>query len=357
MGKANGQRIPKPKGHNRQPKPKPKNRPAQIPQTPQTKTTIRGPGRALTPSPGTSTTSESTQSFYSRAVSGSSNSSVPDRVSDNIIKKQGFDFLRLPGEVRNQIYELAFPPKEFHIQWLTKDKDLTYSIWRGGPLYKPLLDRTATARRRCQDYKRRSHEANPPKLVLAPGPAALMLTCKQIHNEVIGILYGGSCFAFNSVRVLEKFLDTINGIAKLSITKLYLRHGTYGEPRFQRDHWWKMQHDDRWEFACWRISKCCPNLRELEVRLQINDLPLNLNLKANWVQPLLCFCDRKLKKFDLTLTVRSGYGLDCPRLQNCAEVVRREVLDDAYKPSVKEVMGPVGPKPLPKARILRIISA
>lgn len=353
MGKANGQRIPKPKGHNRQPKPK--NGPAQIPQTPQTKTTIQGPGRTL------STTSESTKSFYSRAVSGSSNSSVPDLVSglvsDSIVKKQGFDFLRLPGEVRNQIYELAFPPKEFHIQWLTKDKDLTYSIWRGGPWYKPRLDRTATARRRRQDYKRRSHEANSPKLVLAPGLAALMLTCKQIHNEVIGIFYGGSCFAFNSVRVLEKFMGTISHIAKLSITKLYLRHGTYGEPRFQRDHWWKMQHDDRWEFACWRISDSCPNLRELEVRLQINDIPLNLNLKANWVQPLLCFCDRKLKKFDLTLTVRSGYGLDCSRLQNCAEVVRREVLDDAYMPPVKEVVGPVGPKPLPKACILRIISA
>ena len=260
--------------------------------------------------------------------------------------------------MRNQIYELAFPPKEFHIQWLTKGKDLTYSIWRGGTWYRPHLNRdSVTARRRRFDYKRRSHEDNPPELILAPGPAALLLTCKQIHNEVITMFYGGSCFAFTSVKVLERFMETINPVAKFHIRKLYLRHGTYGEPRFGRDRIWKTEHDDRWEFASWKISETCPNLTDLEVRLHINDAPLKLNLTADWVQPLLCFCNRKLKKFDLTLTVRKGFGLDSTRLQNCAEVVKREILGDVYIRDVQRAEVPALKKVLPKARILRIISA
>ncbi|MCJ1259760.1 hypothetical protein MMC24_007599 [Lignoscripta atroalba] len=285
-------------------------------------------------------------------VSTSSSSIQCRRTPSRRFEPKPFTFLHLPGELRNRIYNYAFPHQDFDIIWLTPHRDLTYCVYQErhpnfsknesgdrwwcarnvqpeSGFWRPPLGPSTSRRRRQLDLPRRSRFPDRVNYELSPGPAALLLTCHQVCREACHALYGNSAFSFSSRKLLQKFLESVGSVASASIKNLRLQHETYGEPYRTEFRRWKEVHDKLWEDACWDAAECLTSLENLSVTLLINGRPLKLNLAAPWAAPLLAFRGRALKNVAVHLLSRDWR--DEKRLKSCAQVVRRELLGADYR--------------------------
>ena len=297
-------------------------------------------------------------------------------------------FFKLPGEIKNQIYELVFEPCDYEITWLKGKGKVTRTLthliynvdrrdldqteaWGSSHLNprsrvpklftSPALESNAAANRRLLRKPRSSRPHLEASLDWAHTRAALLLTCRTIHKEAVSMFYGAQSFGFTSRRLLETFLSTINPAAKASITRLFLQHGTYGDPYLVADIPWKTLHDDKWAICCAKLGAELVNLRELHLHLRINDHPVQLNLQAAWVEPLRAFADKGLKVFGLELLVGTSNSKNNSQLKHCAPVVRQVILGCEYDEAAEEekkkrlaIEFPVAV--LPKApKVLRIV--
>lgn len=215
---------------------------------------------------------------------------------------RGPPFLNLPGEIRNLIYNYVFPRELYQICCLDKRaKSLTYRF-ATQPLKGPRLDPSVDRRRRLLDYPRRirSNE-RVPIYELSPGPAAILLTCKQIHQEAASLLYTNSTFTFSSLRAFSTFLNTIRISCKKSIRSLHLKHYTAGNLGLTQTNKGKEGYDRKWENICWKVRDELCNLKELSIVLTINDTPLVFGKEAAWKAPLLAFSGIGLKRCSIIL--------------------------------------------------------
>lgn len=217
-------------------------------------------------------------------------------------------FLDFPGEIRNVIYGYVFPRELYEIRCLNKSaKSLTY---RSGTqaLNGPTLDPSVSRRRRLWDYPRRirSNERGIPLYELSPGPAAILLTCKQIHEEASSLLYNNSTFTFSSLRALSTFLNTIRISCKQSIRSLHLKHYTAGKLNLTNANKGKEGYDQKWLYLCWKLRDELCNLKELSIVLTINDSPLVFGEDATWKVPLLAFEGIGLKRCSIILKGRTN---------------------------------------------------
>lgn len=245
-------------------------------------------------------------------------------------------FLRLPGEIRNQIYAYAFEdPQDFHMKSLAKNKGLTHYQAlkpRKGKLGVTLDGAATEKRRRRFDLARRLHSKEPPsEYVTATGPAALLQVNRLFHKETWHMFYARNTFIFTSHKVLQRFLSALNPHYKGAIRRLKLQYQTYGEPYCTVNQQWKDDEDSRWLQACTRAAQEMWGIEELHIKLRINDGPLRLNLEARWVQPLLAFRGRNLQRVYTLLHARSV--LSDPPCKACAKVVSRELLGAEYRKS------------------------
>lgn len=217
-------------------------------------------------------------------------------------------FLDFPGEIRNVIYGYVFSRELYEIRCLNKRaKSLTY---RSGTqaLNCPMLDPSVSRRRRLWDYPRRirSNERGIPLYELSPGPAAILLTCKQIHEEASSLLYNNSTFTFTSLRALSTFLNTIRISCKQSIRSLHLKHYTAGKLDLINANKGKDGYDQKWLYLCWKVRDELCNLKELSIVLTINDSPLVFGEDAAWKVPLLAFAGIGLKRCSIILKGRAN---------------------------------------------------
>ena len=201
-------------------------------------------------------------------------------------KKTGF--MDLPGEVRNIVYEYAFPTgSDYEIIWLSKGKDLTHYRHRtpiqhkpkdvifgklrpsdvgfGGNFQVALKDREQTITRRKEarvqlnkklsayahevrtinsskakgdqkdanslgPKKARKLNAVYPWVLQAKGFKALLCTNRQIHDEAGSLLYSRSSFSFASRALMKRFLDNLTPIARVNLCKIYLVHDMQNVP-------------------------------------------------------------------------------------------------------------------------------
>ncbi|MCJ1299875.1 hypothetical protein MMC08_002669 [Hypocenomyce scalaris] len=261
---------------------------------------------------------------------------VPGHLNQSVQKEQKAPchFLRLPGELRNQIYRYTLgQPQEFHINSLAKNKGLTHSQAlkpRKGKGIDSLSGAEIEKRRRRYDLGRRLHSKEPPaKYRTPPGMANLLLISRRIHRETWHLFYTHNTFIFTSHTVLQRFLSALNPHYKGAIRRLKLQYQTYGEPYHTEDQRWKDDQDSRWVQACWRAAEEMSGLEELNIRLKINDCPLRLNLEAGWAAPLLAFRDRGLKRVHTLLHARTDHYTSLCKA--CAKVVSRELLGAEYK--------------------------
>ena len=262
-------------------------------------------------------------------------------------------FLKLPVEIRYQIYKLVFVARDVEIFWKRQRSKLlthrTYEIVRADldgtfPWAQtkdtPIPNMMFWAAKHltlCNENNRHclydplkvdTHPQLKQKMKSLGNQMALILACRTTYTESIALYYSLHSFGFTSRRVLERFLSTINPAAKAAITALYIQHGTYGDPGLTVDIPWKILHDSRWQTCCENMSNDLINLKELRIVFQVNDRPLKLNLTAEWVEPLLEFQKRHLTTFGLELLVQGETSSTDKRLKSCANIVRRTVLGE-----------------------------
>lgn len=219
-----------------------------------------------------------------------------------------FPFLKLPGELRNKIYDYVIIAEHYGIEWVNgtqKSKTLTYELPRRSKLYGPHLSPDAAQRRRLLDFhRRRTINQHLSEDDIRPGPTMLLLVCKQISEEAASVFYSKSMFHFHSLGTLRHFLNNLRPATMASIQKLSLKYRAYGNPAKTEHQRFKEKHDRLWENLCWRVADKC-SLKQLTLDLVLNAYPVSFakldeaditDPGAQWMQPLWAFQDLDIEK-------------------------------------------------------------
>ena len=257
-----------------------------------------------------------------------------------------FPFLDLPGEIRNQIYDLAIAKDEYQLVWVNnnhKSKSLTYRHPRSSTTSihilpkEPVLPKDAAQRRRSLNTrsKPKAIRERLPSNYYGPIPTTLLLINKQMHDEAASVFYAKSTFHFHALGTLRHFLDQLTPLATKSITSLAIKYQAYGNPQFRDNKLWKAKHDRLWDNLCWRVADEC-SLRNLLLDLTLNVAPTIFcsldeaefeGIGAAWIRPLWAFQDINLQ--------RCWIRLRCPSKEDSVLEVeswklRKDILGDAW---------------------------
>ena len=215
-----------------------------------------------------------------------------------------FPFLKLPGELRNRIYEYTISRQYYEVGWVNnncKTKTLTYRLPKLGKAFEPHLEADTARRRRQLDCRRRvPSQKRLAEGSIHAGPAALLAVCSKMHDEACSVFYSKSSFTFHGLGALRHFLNCLSRVAIESLTQLSIKYRAYGEPNRTEDQKWKAKHDKLWEDLCWRIADQCTALTRLSLDLTLNKSPLwfapfdladKAGIGARWIIPLWAFQD------------------------------------------------------------------
>lgn len=247
-----------------------------------------------------------------------------------------FPFLKLPGELRNKIYDYAIVKQYYEIGWVDnnhKNKSLTYRLPKLGRAYGPHLESGAARRRRQLDCSRRvPSQKRLAEGSIYPGPAAFLAVCSKTHQEASTVFYSKSTFAFHGLGSLRHFLDKLSPVATEALTRLIIKYRAYGEPNRTEDQMWKAKHNRLWEDLCWRIADQCSSLTHLALDLTLNKSPLcfapfdladKAGIGAQWIKPLWAFQDIGIQRCWVRLHCLSK---DSSVLEVESWKVRKEIL-------------------------------
>ncbi|KIW07954.1 uncharacterized protein PV09_01855 [Verruconis gallopava] len=157
-------------------------------------------------------------------------------------------FSRLPGELRNQIYELA----------MTADK----------PIVDPTIPPTYTAFAKAMGYRTDHHRV--PDL-----STQLLRTCKRMHMEIsVGPLYANNTFRFTTSFSADKFLSALPHEYRGMIqdVEVDLREVNDAHPAVERE-WiqylsWKPQVDSFRATKVGSLRSGAPNVRTLRINIE-----------------------------------------------------------------------------------------
>lgn len=282
--------------------------------------------------------------------------------------KGQFPFLKLPGELRNKIYDYAIVRHYYQIEWVDnshKSKSLTYRLPRLGKAYGPRLDSGSAARRRQLDCSRHApSQKRLPKDSIHPGPAALLAVCRDMHKEACSVFYSQSCFTFHGLGALRHFLNNLSPVATEALTRLSIKYRAYGEPNRTQDQIWKAKRDRLWEDLCWRIADQCTSLTSLSLDLTLNKSPLQFapfdladkaGIGAQWIKPLWAFQDVGIQRCRVRLHCLSK---DSSVLEVESWKVRKEILGPFWNEEAEAQRDAYGyerhQKDVKKAMVLRL---
>ena len=250
-----------------------------------------------------------------------------------------FQFLDLPGEIRNQIYDLAIVKDEYQLVWVNnnhKSKSLTYRNPRSTttPI---VLSKDAAQRRRSLDIKNKPKAIRErlPSDYYGPVPTTLLLVNKKMHDEAASVFYAKSTFHFHALGTLRHFLDQLTPVATRSITSLAIKYQAYGHPQFRDNRLWKAKHDRLWAKLCWRVADEC-SLKNLLLDLKLNVAPTTFcsldeaefeGIAAAWIRPLWAFQDIDLQRCWVRLRCASK---EDSVLEVESWKLRKDILGDAW---------------------------
>ncbi|KAK5999827.1 hypothetical protein QM012_004915 [Aureobasidium pullulans] len=206
--------------------------------------------------------------------------------------------LRLPIEIRNQIYGYLF-----HQQLITIKQNDAWPYQNGSPLVDAITEfrepdrpkaikairivtKAVTKKRTAEEFRRNMMKARGVTYDGVPGQKpepiegvnweislnSLLLTCKTIYAETGPILYGITVFYFDDARRLRAFLKTVSNGNLACITKLHIHVRTYGIPNKAGDNIWYQEHIDCWTKIFTKIAKKMTNLRTLRVTLTMRNV-------------------------------------------------------------------------------------
>ncbi|KAL4889263.1 hypothetical protein BDV59DRAFT_205389 [Aspergillus ambiguus] len=187
--------------------------------------------------------------------------------------------LRLPPEVRWQIYTYLFPSQRVDIiRRRDTDNPARQNRYR---LYHSVGGLTSRRPQRRRTMTR----------------LALALTCRTTYRETILQLYATTAFVFHSTRAMARFLRSTTVDAQAAIRDLSIHHVMYSEPRLTEFRRYKHRSDLAFFDACTAMARAFTALRVLRVDLVVNDWPIRLHVDERWAWPVAVFA-------------RCGHGLD-----------------------------------------------
>ncbi|KAB8067655.1 hypothetical protein BDV29DRAFT_163146 [Aspergillus leporis] len=189
-------------------------------------------------------------------------------------------FLRLPAEIRWQIYQYLF---ESHRVEIVRRKNKTADPSKPSRyrLYHNLLKPRNPLTQSMLHYGHRSK-----------GTALsfnLVFTCRAIYCETILLLYSTTQFIFNSTNSIVLFLKTTSKDAQAAIRHVELNHIMYNEPRLTAFRTYKIRSDIAWYNACDDMAEAFSSLKVLHIKVAIYDWPIRLEVSELWSIPLLLF--------------------------------------------------------------------
>lgn len=282
--------------------------------------------------------------------------------------KGHFPFLKLPGELRNKIYDYAIVKQYYQIEWVNnnhKSKSLTYRLPRLSKAYGPHLDSDSARRRRELDWCRRvPSQKRLPEGSIHPGPAALLAVCRDMYQEACSVFYSKSSFTFRGLGALRHFLNNLSPVATEALTRISIKYRAHGEPNRTEDQIWKAKHDRLWEDLCWRIADQCTSLTCLALDLTLNKSPLRFapfdladeaGIGAQWIKPLWAFQDVGIQRCQVRLHCLSK---DSSVLEVESWKVRKEILGAFWNDEAEAKRDAYGhekhQKEVKKAMVLRL---
>ncbi|KAE8351391.1 hypothetical protein BDV28DRAFT_158797 [Aspergillus coremiiformis] len=193
---------------------------------------------------------------------------------------KSFPFLRLPAEIRWQIYEYLFEPHRVEIL-RSKEKNVDPS--------KPARYRLFHRQQKPRNPTTQTMHYNGHHIRHTPLLFGLVFTCRTIYCETILLLYSRTQFIFNSTNSIMRFLRTTSTDAQTAVRHVELNHIMYNEPRLTAFRQYKIRSDFAWYNACDELAAACVSLKVLHVKLSIYDWPIRLEIGELWSMPLLLF--------------------------------------------------------------------
>lgn len=289
--------------------------------------------------------------------------------------KGRFPFLKLPGELRNKIYAYVIKKKHYAIEWVcdnNKSKSLTHWIREARGMPGPYLKLTPenAVRRRALDTAKGRTPQRLPDEYFGRTDVAILLVCKQMHEEASSVLYSECTFAFHGIRALDHFLDCLQPAAKASISQIFIKYRAYGYPEYVSNQCWKDRHDRRWETLCWRVADECTSLTKLSLDLRLNKSPVSFcgfdeieaaGIGAQWIRPLRAFQYIGIKRCSARVhcSVKERSVLEWGSWS-----IRKEILGDSWDQEIESERDSFGrgklrkePKEIKEGRVLRITAA
>ncbi|KAI4841908.1 hypothetical protein E4T44_07614 [Aureobasidium sp. EXF-8845] len=208
--------------------------------------------------------------------------------------------LRLPVEIRNQIYGYIFHPRlKFIKQW----DDWEYDVQNESVLHDALseyhrfeykrpkaikslriVDRTIDPISRSLLNVSRAMYGGSYGSVPGQKPKpiegvdwylalnSLLFACKTFYYEAGPILYGTTAFYFKDAQRLRGFLKTVSDRNLACITKLHIHVLSYGIPDQAADVVWEQEHIQCWTAIFAKIAKKMVNLRVLRITLSVRNV-------------------------------------------------------------------------------------
>ncbi|KAE8145214.1 hypothetical protein BDV25DRAFT_170685 [Aspergillus avenaceus] len=227
--------------------------------------------------------------------------------------------LRLPAELRWQIYQYLFVPCRVEIVRTKNKSD----------------DARKPAHWRLKHQRMRPREPNSQKPLASrnrrdkwPSPMInLVFSCRTIYCETVLLLYSTTQFVFNSTNTVKRFLKTTTADAQSVVHHVELNHTMYNEPHLMEFREYKIRSDIAWYDACDQMAASFSTLKVLHIKLAINDWPIRLELGELWSMPLLQFA-------------HYDGGLDYTGVQLQMKMFKDEKLRAVSRALEKKIMNP-----------------
>lgn len=148
-------------------------------------------------------------------------------------------------------------------------------------------------------------------------------------TEVVPFIYASTTFCFETMKVINKFLDLASSAGICSITSLEISHSNYGEPELTIDCKWKDIHDKKWLQTCQRMATMMPKVQNLSLHYRICDWPTQLSLKSPWAKPLKAL--KANRGFDYVRATIKHDSFSPQRLRAISRSVENEMMTPAGK--------------------------
>jgi hypothetical protein len=237
-------------------------------------------------------------------------------------------FLDLPGELRNQIYYYCFHPG-YDLALATHTTQLrpkpiksiklcvTSTLGRTDRIFRTHCDQETAGAERHDRFGRgdKAHKRSiiQPRLMekyfrirgtntnWKTSFIGLLLVNKQIYAETLPLLYTATSIITASPSRLSNFFTHIPPHAASWVRRLELTYFTYGNSNQAGLAHFRGKNIDRWTALCRQASKLLVGLKELRVWVHVTAAPLHLDLRQDWVAPLLQFRRLTVPKTSSTL--------------------------------------------------------